>query len=139
MQKVAELTKGDAVVTRARILAAAQQVFSKQGYSESGIRDIADVLELSSKILFRYFGSKAGLFEAALRDALGPMQEFPPREQFGQTIANQLADPSLDMSPHAMSILATSHEEAREIAARVVQELTLTPLAKWLGPPDADV
>ena len=57
--KVEEPAKGDAAATRARILAMAQQVFSKRGYSESGIRDIAGELGLSSTILLRYFGSKA--------------------------------------------------------------------------------
>ncbi|HVN63780.1 MAG TPA: TetR family transcriptional regulator [Candidatus Binataceae bacterium] len=132
------LTKGDASATRARILAAAQEMFSKRGYSESGMRDIADMLGLSSTILFRYFGTKAGLFEAALRDALGIERKFPPRSQFGQFIADWVANPNLDMSPHAMTVLATGHEEARAIAARVLQELTLTPIAEWLGPPDAE-
>jgi len=138
MDNIAEAKKGDAAVTRGRILAAAQQVFSKQGYSEAGIRDIANKLGLSTTILFRYFGTKAGLFEAALRDALDIEHIFPPRDQFGQFIADWLADPDLDMGPHVMIVLATGHEEAREIAARLLQELAITPLAEWLGAPDAE-
>jgi AcrR family transcriptional regulator len=138
MENPAEAKKGDAALTRGRILAAAQQVFSKQGYSETGIREIANALGLSTTILFRYFGTKAGLFEAALRDFLDNEPIFPPRARFGQFIAKWLADPNLDMGPHAMIVLATGNEEAREIAARLLQELTLTPLARWLGPPDAE-
>jgi AcrR family transcriptional regulator len=138
MENLSEAKKGDAALTRVRILAAAQQVFSKQGYSEAGIRDIANMLGLSTTILFRYFGTKAGLFEEALREALGATQVFPPRDQFGKHIASWLADPNLNMSPHAMTVLATGNEEAREIAARVLQEMTLTPIADWLGPPDAE-
>jgi AcrR family transcriptional regulator len=138
MDRVEEPTKGDATVTRARILVAAKQVFSKQGYSECGIRDIAGVLGLSSTILLRYFGTKAGLYEAALRDALGSEKPFPPREQYGAYIAGQLTDPNHDMNPHAMSVLATAHEEAREIAARVLHEHAVMPMAAWLGPPDAE-
>jgi AcrR family transcriptional regulator len=138
MKDDAEAKKGDAALTRARILAAAQEEFSKRGYSEAGMRDIADKLGLSSTILFRYFGTKAGLFEAALRESLRDTQVFPPREQLGRFIADWLADPNLNMGPHAMIVLATGHEEAREIATRVLQEMTLTPIAEWLGPPDAD-
>ena len=91
--KIEEPSKGDAGATRARILAAAKQVFSKRGYSECGIRDIARELGLSSTILLRYFGSKAGLFEAALRDALRSEPVFPPRERYGAFIVQRLTDP----------------------------------------------
>jgi AcrR family transcriptional regulator len=138
MDKVEELTKGDAAATRARILDVAKRVFSKRGYSECGIRDIAGELGLSSTILLRYFGSKAGLFEAALRDALWAEPVFPPRDRYGAFIAERLTDPNLDMNPHAISLLSTAHEEAREIAARVFQEHAVDPLAAWLGPPDAE-
>jgi AcrR family transcriptional regulator len=138
MEIVEELVKGDAAATRARILAAAKQVFSKRGYSESGIRDIAGELGLSSTILLRYFGSKAALFEAALRDALNSEPVFPPRDRYGEFIADRLTDPTRDMNPHAMSVLATAHEEAREIAARVLQEMAVAPMAAWLGSPDAE-
>lgn len=138
MEKVDEAPKGDAAATRARILLAAKQVFSKRGYSECGVRDIAGELSLSATILLRYFGSKAGLFEAALRDALRSEPIFPPRDQYGSFIAGRLTDPNHDMNPHAMCVLATAHEEAREIAARVLQELAVAPMAAWLGSPDAE-
>ena len=65
-----EAPKGDAAVTRARILLVAKQVFSRRGYSECGIRDIAGELGLSATILLRYYGSKAGLFEFNLGQLL---------------------------------------------------------------------
>lgn len=138
MDILAEPVRGDATATRARILAAAQKVFSRRGYSECGIRDIAGELGLSSTILLRYFGSKAGLFEAALRDALRSEPVFPPRDKYGAFIASRLTDPRHDMNPHAMCVLATAHEEAREIAARVLQEMAVAPMAAWLGSPDAE-
>lgn len=138
MERIDEAPKGDAVATRARILLTAKQVFSKRGYSECGVRDIAGELGLSATILLRYYGSKAGLFEAALRDALRSEPVFPPRDQYGAFIAGRLTDPDHDMNPHAMCVLATAHEEAREIAARVLQELAVAPMAAWLGSPDAE-
>ena len=50
MERVDEAPKGDAAATRARILLAAKQVFSKRGYSECGVRDIAGELGLSATI-----------------------------------------------------------------------------------------
>lgn len=138
MERVEEARKGDAAATRSRILLVAKQVFSRRGYSESGIRDIAGELGLSTTILLRYFGSKAGLFEAALRDALRSEPIFPPRDQYGTFIVGRLTDPNHDMNPHAMCVLATAHEEAREITARVLQELAVAPMAAWLGSPDAE-
>jgi AcrR family transcriptional regulator len=136
--KIEEFAKGDAAATRARILDAAKQVFSRRGYSECGIRDIAGELGLSSTILLRYFGTKAGLFEAALRDALNSEPVFPPRDQYGAFIAGRLTDPNHDMNPHAMCVLASAHEEAREIAARVLHDLAVRPMAAWLGAPDGE-
>ncbi|CAN7627392.1 TetR family transcriptional regulator [Phenylobacterium sp. LjRoot225] len=138
MNQVEELSKGDAAATRARILVVAKQWFSRRGYSECGIRDIAGDLGLSSTILLRYFGSKAGLFEAALRDALNSEPVFPPRDQYGAFIAGQLTDPDHDMNPHAMCVLATAHEEAREIATRVLHDLAVAPMAAWLGSADGE-
>ena len=122
-----------------KIITAAQQIFSTVGYSEAGIRKIADAVGVAPTILFRHFGTKANLFEVALTDALGA-PETPPadRESFGRYVADLLADPSQPNCPHAMSVLATGNEEAREIAIRVLKERTIKPMMKWLGPPNAE-
>jgi AcrR family transcriptional regulator len=94
---------------------------------------------LSSTILHRYFGNKADLFETALIEAIGKPTFPESRDQLGATIARRLSDPELDISPHTMTLLATGDEEAQEIATRVLQERGVAPLAKWLGPPDAEL
>lgn len=121
--------------TRDKILSAAQQVFSSVGYSEAGIRRIADAVGLSSTILFRHFGTKAGLFEAALVAAIGEPRQPVAREQFGRHVADMLADPTQINCPHAMSLLATGNEEAREITIRVLKQYTILPMMEWLGEP----
>lgn len=123
---------------KAKIITAAQQIFSTIGYSEAGIRKIADAVGVAPTILFRHFGTKANLFEAALTDALGTPTPPDDRENFGQYVADMLADPSQPNCPHAMSVLATGNEEAREIAIRVLKERTITPMMEWLGPPNAE-
>lgn len=139
MDQVSPPRRRNAPLTKAKILAAAQQAFSRSGYSQTGIRDIAEMVGVSSTILLRYFGSKAGLFEAALRDVMGAEMMLPAgRERFGRHIAKLLVHPELDISSHAMVTFSIGDPEAREIATRVLRDQMLGPIADWLGPPDAE-
>ena len=126
--------KRDALATRARILEAAQQAFSETGYSHTGIREIARLAETSSTLLLRYFGSKAGLFEAALREAMPASQTLDwGREAYAARLADVLLDPANPVRPPLMIALASGDVEAAAIAARVSEERAIDPLANWLG------
>jgi len=126
--------------TKAKILSAAQQAFAELGYGQAGIRDIAAIAGISSTLLPRYYGSKAGLFEAALVDAMRLDGLFElGREQFGERLAALFLDRGLDIKPPSIVALATGDAEAREISTRVIEAQVLRPLAKWLGPPDGRV
>lgn len=56
---------------RARLLAAASQLFAERGYERTTTRDLADAAGVDATLIARYFGSKAGLYLAALRTELG--------------------------------------------------------------------
>ena len=128
----------NALKTKVRILAAAQQAFSELGYSQAGIRDIAAIAGISSPLLLRYFGSKAGLFEAALTEATRLERIFEQgRDGFGEHLTHLLMDEDLDIKAPAMVALSTGDADAREIATRVTDEHVVAPLAQWLGPPEA--
>ena len=58
---------------RRLILAAARDLFSRRGYSDTSTRELADRAEVSETLIFRYFGSKAMLFREAL---VVPFVEF---------------------------------------------------------------
>jgi AcrR family transcriptional regulator len=58
---------------RRLILAAARDLFSRRGYSDTSTRELADHAEVSETLIFRYFGSKAVLFREAL---VVPFVEF---------------------------------------------------------------
>lgn len=124
--------------TRTRILAAAKSAFAGLGYAQAGIREIAAIADVSSTLLIRYFGSKAGLFEAALVDAtrMGNLLQHG-KAGFGDHLAAWLLNTELEITPPSMIALATHDPEAREIATRVIEEHVLPPLAAWLGTPDA--
>ena len=50
---------------RDRLLAAARAVFAEKGYERGGIREIAARAEVTDVMIYKHFGSKAALFEAA--------------------------------------------------------------------------
>src|SRR5262245_5662227 len=57
-----------AVDTRATILAAAEQAFAKAGLAGARTDDIAAVAGVNKALLYYYFKSKDGLYEAVLED-----------------------------------------------------------------------
>ncbi|GAA1674631.1 TetR/AcrR family transcriptional regulator [Fodinicola feengrottensis] len=58
----------DPAATRARILAAAADVFYRRGIHAVGIAEVAEAAGASKLSIYKNFGSKAGLVEAVLRD-----------------------------------------------------------------------
>jgi AcrR family transcriptional regulator len=132
--------KRDAQATKARILEAAQEAFSKSSFGDTGIREIATMAGTSTTLLLQYFGSKAGLYEAALNAAMplgGVLAQ--PRAAFGAALAAALLKPGRAIRPPLMMALAAGDSEAAAIAARVTEECSIAPLAKWLGPPNGRV
>jgi AcrR family transcriptional regulator len=53
------------------LLTAAQQLFAERGYERVTTREIAERAGVDATLIARYFGSKAGLYLAALRAELG--------------------------------------------------------------------
>lgn len=60
----------DGARTRELLLDAARRRFTAGGYAATTVRDIADEVGVNVALINRYFGSKAGLFEACLTSAL---------------------------------------------------------------------
>ncbi len=126
--------KRDAEVTKTKILKAAQRAFAKVGYTQTGIRDIAQAAGISSPLLIRYFGSKAGLFEAALTDAVNMEGIFnSDQSKLAKMLVGIFQNPDIEITPPAIIALSAGHSDAREIAARVTETHVIAPLANWLG------
>ena len=128
----------DRVQTKARILAAAQRAFSELGYSQVGIRDIAARADVTSPMLLHYFGSKMGLFEAALVEAISLRQKIfdGPREDFGRQMMQLISDPDAEIHAPVLIAMATGDAEAQAVTARITKEYAVLPMAEWLGAPD---
>lgn len=58
---------------RARLLIAAMEVFSRQGYSAATVREIVEHAGVTKPVLYYYFGSKEGLFVALMNWAAARM------------------------------------------------------------------
>jgi AcrR family transcriptional regulator len=71
-------------VTEVRIVEAAVQLFSRQGYKGTSTREIAHLSGLNEATLFRYFARKADLFWAAAESRLNQLK-------LGRELQNGLA------------------------------------------------
>ncbi|MEV5965577.1 TetR/AcrR family transcriptional regulator [Kribbella sp. NPDC051952] len=58
----------DPEATKARILAAAAEVFTRRGIHAAGINEVAEAAGASKLTIYKNFGSKDGLIEAVLTD-----------------------------------------------------------------------
>jgi len=65
--------RGDA--TRARLLSAGTQRFARRGFDGTSVREIAAAAAVNLGAVSYHFGSKRGLYEEILRQALGPLVE----------------------------------------------------------------
>ncbi|MFY1621228.1 helix-turn-helix domain-containing protein, partial [Micromonospora sp. WMMD736] len=55
---------------RTLVLASARRLFSVHGYGGTSTRDVATDAGVTAAAIFRHFGSKKGLFDAAVEEPL---------------------------------------------------------------------
>lgn len=122
----------DAEMTQARILDAAQIVFSQHGYGSSGVRDIAKLADVNPALVSRYFGGKEALFEKALEKTLNisPMMSVP-LDRFGENLMRELHDDETNsVRSAAMFALSIGDPQAREISVELLRKKIIEPLAE---------
>jgi AcrR family transcriptional regulator len=129
----------DAERTRTEILNAARILFSTRGFAHTGVREVADLAGVNSSLVGRYFGSKQGLFQATLERVIDitPMLHGD-RRRFGVDMVAAFFDAPDAPGPLAMMILSAADPEAHAASVELLQTKVLTPLARWLGPPDGE-
>jgi AcrR family transcriptional regulator len=127
----------NSALTKERILDAAHLLFARSGYSAVGLREIATRAGVTSALIVRYFGTKAGLFEAALIRTIENNSVFTlDKARFGETMA-ALVREQASTEITAMLLLAMADSEVSPAATRILHERMIAPLADWLGPPHA--
>jgi AcrR family transcriptional regulator len=106
LEKTAPRTR-DATQTRERILAAARARFSHHSYENVGTRDIAGDAGVDAALVNRYFGSKEGLFSAAIEGVFELTDHLPTQmsELGNHLVAHVLDDPGEPDAFDALNIL----------------------------------
>ena len=61
---------------RARISQAAFRLFGKKGYTCTSVQDIADAADVKKSIVYYYFSSKEGLYQALLSESSVHLEKF---------------------------------------------------------------
>lgn len=97
--------------TRAALVAAALDLFDRQGYETTTVDDIAAAAEVSPRTFFRYFSTKE---EVALGDDLG-------REIVGLLAARPAGEPTLESLRHVVagSLAMTSRGDREALLSRL--------------------
>ena len=72
-------TKEEALVTRTRILDAAEQVFHEKGVAHAGLEDIASAAKVTRGAIYWHFKDKAELFDAMMQRVVMPAEEMLER------------------------------------------------------------
>jgi len=71
MAKLKSAVSGEDASVRAKLLAAAAARFSQQGYAATSVREIVEAAGVTKPVLYYYFRSKEGIFQALLDEAIG--------------------------------------------------------------------
>lgn len=127
----------NAAVTRAAILEAAESRFARESYDDVGIRDIAGDAGVDPALIVRYFGSKEGLFRAALDHCHeGSTLLDEDRATFGTRIAHEIVYGTKNprkMQALQMILRSISSARAMEVVQQQSCERFMNPFTAWIG------
>lgn len=135
MREPGKLRKSDA--TRARIIEAARDRFSKEGFERTTIRKVAADAGIDPSMVMRYFESKRGLFAAAMTVELRiPDLSAHPRDKLGEALVSHFLkrwEESEDDSLQLLLRSTASNEEAAERARTIFREQIVTMVTHLRG------
>ena len=126
--------------TRAALLAAARSLFSEAAYEGVGVRDVGVRAGVNAALVNRYFGSKLGLFEAAVADSftVGDLL-VGDRATLGDRLARYLVGRRrAGYDPTLVVLRSAASAEAGPVLRAALERQVARPLAAWLGGADAD-
>ena len=134
--------------TRDRILAAARELFTEDGYDRTSIRRIATAAQVDTRLVLHYFTSKDTLFRTVLRPEEpaepGPPPKEPrdrttaascPAEELLQELSAKLSGDNGDVGAAIRSML--TNDAAAEAIRRLATDRQAS-LVPRIGQPDAD-
>jgi AcrR family transcriptional regulator len=120
--------------TRRAILSAARATFAAQGFELTTIRAVAARADVDASMVMRYFGSKAGLFTAAITmDLEVPDLRSAPASQRGELLVrvfiSRWEEPPRDDEMIAMLRTAVTSENVAGQLQGIVSQLLIEPIA----------
>ena len=132
--------------TREAILEAARAAFAEAGYDRATLRGIAAAAAVDPALVIHYFGSKEGLFEAALELPVRPADVFARgaaagTDQLGVTVVRTFLEawepPEARVRLLAMLRSAMTNETAMGMIRELLVREVFGPITATLGVPDA--
>lgn len=130
--------------TRQAILEAAQNLFYERGFDGASVRQIAQEVPIDPAMIMRYFGSKEGLFSAAvLIDLKLPDPAMIPRDKAGAGLVRHFLNVwEGDRSAIGLPILlrsAVSNQDARDKIHAIFAKQVAPTIAGITSADDADM
>ncbi len=128
--------------TRDAILAAARLAFGNQGYGATSVRAVARAAGVDPSLVLHFFGSKDGLFEAALQLPVDPAVMVAgllagDRDTLGERVVRTFLgvwDGTPGQGPMlAMLRSAVSHEDSAAMLRELLLRVILRPVAHGAG------
>jgi len=133
--------------TRTAILLAAQQAFGDQGYGPTSVRAVARAAGVDPSLVLHFFGSKDGLFEAALELPMDPavvvagLLQGDPEDLGERAVRGFLGVWDTGPAPGTMLTLlrsAVSHPDSADRLRALLLRAILLPLAVAAGREDPE-
>ncbi|WP_336216853.1 TetR/AcrR family transcriptional regulator [Nonomuraea sp. LPB2021202275-12-8] len=99
--------------TERRILEAARGLFAERGFERTTIRAVAQAAEVDPALVMQYYGSKQGLFGAAVQVAEPPAAGAGPEEMIEEVLGS-LGMKLGELSPSSLAMMRSmlTHPEA---------------------------
>lgn len=129
--------------TRADILRAARKLFSENGYEGATMRAIASEARVDAALIHHFYGSKEGIFSAAIEDALDAQevvsQVLVPadRDSLGERVVRTFLhvwqNPARREPMIAVLRSAMSHPDAARLLADFVKHKVLGQIVRSAG------
>jgi len=133
--------------TRAAILSAAKEAFGAHGYGPTSVRAVARTAGVDPSLVLHFFGSKDGLFEAALELPMDPAVVVAgllqgDREDLGERAVRSFLG-VWDAGPAHSTMLtllrsAVSHPDSADRLRALLLRAILLPLAVGAGGEDPE-
>ena len=132
--------------TRTAVLEAAKRAFGAQGYGATSVRAVAREAGVDPSLVLHFFGSKDGLFEAALEMPVDPSALVPgllasgPVDELGERVVRTFVD-VWDATPGQGPMLAmlrssVAHTDSAERLRGLLLRVVFRPLARGAGAAD---